>query len=79
MKSRLKETLEEKREFEIEYFSLQKNFLKVKNDSKVKPTSDVDKEQMNKLVAAQKKAEEELKVLRDDNALLKQQNDSLSD
>jgi len=79
MKSRLKETLEEKRDFEIEYFSLQKNFIKAKNDSKEKPTSGVDKEQMSKLVAAQKKAEEELQVLRDDNAMLKRQNDSLSD
>ena len=34
---------------------------------------------MLKLVAAQKKAEEELQVLRDDNAMLKRQNDGLSE
>ena len=31
MKSRLKEALDEKRDFEVEYLQLQKNYLKVKN------------------------------------------------
>ena len=33
MKSRLKETLDEKRDFEIEYLQLQKNYIKLKNES----------------------------------------------
>jgi uncharacterized protein (DUF3084 family) len=34
MKTRLKTTLDEKRDFEIEFLQLQKNFLKVKNENK---------------------------------------------
>ena len=75
MKSRLKETLDEKRDFEIEFLSLQKNYLKAKNESKANASSAADQEKIHKLVAAQRKAEEELKVLRDDKALLKRQND----
>ena len=35
MKTRLKDTLDEKKEFEIEYLGLQKNFLKTKNENKL--------------------------------------------
>ena len=34
MKTRLKETLDEKKEFEMEYLQLQKNYLKTKNQLK---------------------------------------------
>ena len=34
MKTRLKDSLEEKKEFEIEFLQLQKNFLKIKNENK---------------------------------------------
>ena len=34
MKSRLKEALDDKKEFEIEFLQLQKNYLKVRNQAK---------------------------------------------
>ena len=34
MKNRLKEALDEKKEFEIEFLQLQKNYLKVRNQAK---------------------------------------------
>lgn len=73
MKGRLKEALDEKRDFEIEFLSLQKNFLKAKNEAKAQAgsSSPEDKDKIHKLIAAQSKAEEELKVLREDNAMLK--------
>ncbi len=35
MKGRLKEALEEKKDFEIEFLQLQKNYLKTKNENKL--------------------------------------------
>ena len=79
MKGRLKETLDEKRDFEIEYLSLQKNFVKARNAGQnAQASNPADKDKLHKLNAAQKKAEDEMQVLREDNALLKRQNDSLS-
>ena len=52
--------------------------MKLKNAPPA-PKNNVDKDAMNRLLAAQNKAEEELKVLKEDNAMLKRQNDSLSE
>ena len=35
MKSKLKEALEDKKDFEIEFLQLQKNYLKAKNENKL--------------------------------------------
>lgn len=85
MKNRLKEALDEKRDFEIEFLSLQKNYLKLKNAPKPEPPAQVegpsreDKDKMNKMIAANQKAEDELKVLKEDNDMMKRQNKDLSD
>ena len=83
MKSRLKEALDDKKEFEIEFLQLQKNYLKVRNQAKdiseSKKTQSADSDRMYQLIAAQAKAEEELKVLREDNDVLKRQNADLSE
>ena len=61
MKNRLKEALDEKRDFEIEFLSLQKNYLKMKNA--LKPEQPIaaqqpegpsreDKDKMNRMIAA---------------------------
>lgn len=59
MKNRLKEALDEKRDFEIEFLSLQKNYLKMKNAPKPEPIaaqpdgpSREDKDKMNRMIAA---------------------------
>jgi len=60
MKNRLKEALDEKRDFEIEFLSLQKNYLKLKNAPKPEPLpaaepegpSREDKDKMNRMIAA---------------------------
>ena len=83
MKNRLKEALDEKKEFEIEFLQLQKNYLKVRNQAKdiseARKNQSADSEKMYQLIAAQAKAEEELKVLQEDNQLLKKQNADLSE
>ena len=64
MKARLKEALDDKRDFEIEYLQLQKNFLRTKNllaeAQKQQPAqpagaepSREDKDKLNKMIAAQ--------------------------
>ena len=90
MRSRLKEALEDKRDFEIEYLQLQKNFMRLKNakppalpspKQSAAPTQPSKEEQakLNKLIAAQQKSDEETKVLREDNEMLKRQNRDLAD
>lgn len=80
MKSRLKEALEDKNEFEIEYLQLQKNYMRLKNAKPPAPPSPAndknkgsleDQAKLNKLIAAQLKSDEETKVLREDNVMLK--------
>lgn len=82
MKTRLKEALDEKTEFEIEFLQLQKNFLRVKNQApRPQSTSEItsDRVKLNKLIAAEHKSQEELKVMKEDNEVLKRQNADLSD
>ena len=76
MKGRLKAALDEKRDFEIEFLQLQKNFLKAKNTEKElraqdRESSKADTDKIAKLEAAQAKSVEEAKVLKDDNEVLK--------
>ena len=61
MKGRLKETLDEKRDFEIEFLQLQKNYLKTKNSEKElqsnkREASRSDTDKIGKLEAAMAKA-----------------------
>ena len=83
MKGRLKEALDDKKEFEIEFLQLQKNYLKTRNQAKEISQSsklaNADSDKMYQLIAAQSKAEEELKVLREDGTILKRQNKDLSE
>ena len=60
---------------------LQKNYLKLKNAPKPQSegASREDRDRLNKLMAANEKAEEELKVLRDDKEMMQRQNKDLSD
>ena len=67
MKVRLKEALDEKRDFEIEYLQLQKNYIRTKNQlaeaqkqnaggqaaAPGEPPSKEDKDKLNKMIAAQ--------------------------
>ena len=74
MKGRLKEALDEKRDFEIEFLQLQKNFLRLKNAPKPAQSegpSQEDKAKMNKLQSVNEQAEDELKVLKEDNDMMK--------
>ena len=84
MKQRLKEALDDKRDFEIEYLQLQKNYLRLKNAQPANPAAPAEKSKedqakMNKLIAAQQKADEEMRVLREDNDMYKRQNRDLAD
>ncbi len=75
MKGRLKEALDEKRDFEIEFLQLQKNYLRLKNAPKPAQQSEgpsqEDKAKMNKLQSVNEQAEDELKVLKEDNDMMK--------
>ena len=76
MKDRLKEALDDKRDFEIEFLQLQKNYLRVKNSkpNDEKPSQQnkgSDRERLNRLIAQDHKQQEELKALKEDNDLLK--------
>ena len=69
MKGRLKEALDEKRDFEIEYLQLQKNYVKMKQQAQQAASgagkaSEADKERMHKLIAENSKAQDEMQVLR---------------
>ena len=76
MKTRLKTALDEKRDFEIEFLQLQKNYLKLKNTEKElraqeRQSSKADTDKIAQLEAAQVKSDQELKVLKEDNDVLK--------
>lgn len=47
MKTRLKTALDEKRDFEIEYLQLQKNYLKAKNAAKLGKDGELIQSQLN--------------------------------
>ena len=84
MKTRLKTALDEKRDFEIEFLQLQKNYLKLKNTEKQlraqeRQSSKADTDKIAQLEAAQVKSDQELKVLKEDNDVLKRQNGDLSE
>ena len=84
MKTRLKTALDEKRDFEIEFLQLQKNYLKLKNTEKElraqeRQSSKADTDKIAQLEAAQVKSDQELKVLKEDNDVLKRQNGGLSE
>ena len=84
MKTRLKTALDEKRDFEIEFLQLQKNYLKLKNTEKElraqeRQSSKADTDKIAQLEAAQVKSDQELKVLKEDNDVLKRQNGDLSE
>lgn len=61
---------------------MQKNYLRSRNQAKeisqASKLHNADSEKLYKLIAAQAKAEEELKVLRDENEMLKKQNTDLA-
>ena len=89
MKGKLKEALDDKKDFEMEYLQLQKNFLRVKNAAPAKvsdeqadqqkPATAEDRKKLNQLIATQHKHDEEVNVLREDNSMLKRQNADLSE
>ena len=49
MKVRLKEALEEKKEFEIEYLSLQKNFVRLNKENKAMKESGASQDEVERL------------------------------
>ena len=52
MKTRLKDALDEKRDFEIEYLQLQKNYIKLKNaPPPAQERSKEDSDKLNRLIA----------------------------
>ena len=88
MKGRLKDTLEEKKEFEIEFLQLQKNFLKLKAENKAFKENAPSPDELERLRAevnrlkqnqGSSKDDEEAKMLKQDKQLLQRQNNQLSD